>query len=127
MDPSTISLLAQIPLVGIFVWFTLHRDKLAAQERATRDEAWQSLFTGAEESQTKIAEGHVAALREIAREHREAQERIAAEARASEARILEGQAKIRQGNSKIAALLVARMTGMEQQEARAFVRELLTD
>lgn len=120
MDASIISLLAQIPLVGIFVWWSNHQTKLAASERKERDESWQALLVKSDESQTAIAEGHVGALREIARECRARQE-------ATEQRLLDGQAMIRRGNAKVVALLVAQITKMEVKDAKTFVQEILAD
>lgn len=129
IDASIVSLLGQIPLVGIFVGFTLHRDKLAAAERRELVESWQLLLRRSEDSQSKLAEGQVDALREIAQEHREAQDAMAQRQQDSTQQILEGQAIIRRSTAKIIALLVARMisTGTLMAEAKELVRELLQE
>lgn len=116
MDPSTISLLAQFPLLGAFIWWSLHRDKLAAEERAQRDSSWQDILTRAEEYHVRIAENHVDVLKEIAREHRLMEERI-----------LKGQNEIRRDTTKISVLLISRMTNLDPEKARAFVKEVMHD
>jgi hypothetical protein len=39
-----INLLIQIPLVGIFVWFTLERDKRAQANEVERDTQWRDFL-----------------------------------------------------------------------------------
>lgn len=126
-DASTLSLFAQIPLVLIFVLFTLHILKLYAAERKDRDESWQALFTRADDTQTKIAGDVVSAIREFAQEHREGLAAQASEARAAEARLVEGQGHLRRGNAKVAALIVAKMTELDADAAKNLVREILAD
>lgn len=39
-----ISLAAQVPLVGIFVWFTLQQQKLGQDSQAKRDHEWREFL-----------------------------------------------------------------------------------
>lgn len=41
---SVINLLVQVPLVGIFVWFILQRDKQTAESEKRRDEQWRDFL-----------------------------------------------------------------------------------
>lgn len=116
MDASILSVLAQAPLIVIFVWFTLHRDKLSGAERRERDDSWQTLIQRSEDSQAELAKGQLQILHEIAREHRESQERV-----------MEGQAQLRRGVAKVTALIVAQMTGTGTEEAKKLVGEILED
>lgn len=44
IDTPLLSLLAQIPLVGIFVWFVLEMMKRYSQERTERDQQWRDFL-----------------------------------------------------------------------------------
>jgi len=44
MDPNLISLLVQIPLVGIFVWFTLRMSADYRADTNRRDDQWQKFI-----------------------------------------------------------------------------------
>jgi len=45
---SWLSLFIQIPLVGIFIWFTLQLLKLNREERVSRDSEWRSFLANRE-------------------------------------------------------------------------------
>lgn len=44
MPESVINLLVQVPLVGIFVWFILQRDKQTAASEQKRDDQWRDFL-----------------------------------------------------------------------------------
>jgi hypothetical protein len=44
MPESVINLLIQIPLVGIFIWFILERDKRSDVKQLERDEQWREFL-----------------------------------------------------------------------------------
>ncbi len=44
MPESVISLLTQIPLVGIFIWFILERDKRSDAKQVERDNQWREFL-----------------------------------------------------------------------------------
>lgn len=44
MPDSVISLLTQIPLVGIFIWFILERDKRSDAKQVERDNQWREFL-----------------------------------------------------------------------------------
>jgi hypothetical protein len=44
MPETLINLLVQIPLVGIFIWFILERDKRSDTQTATRENQWMNFL-----------------------------------------------------------------------------------
>lgn len=44
MSDSIINLLVQIPLVGMFIWFILQRDKLDDAKQLVREEGWRTFL-----------------------------------------------------------------------------------
>lgn len=65
MVAEVIPLLAQIPLVGIFVWFVLQRDKAQSKRDgdlfatlALRDEGWKE-YLGDLQARTEASNGHL--------------------------------------------------------------------
>ncbi len=51
MEPSLYSLLAQIPLVGIFIWFVLEMMKRYGEERSSRDVQWREFLKDLRDAQ----------------------------------------------------------------------------
>lgn len=51
MDTSLYSLLAQIPLVGIFIWFVLEMMKRYSEERTYRDTQWREFLKDLRDAQ----------------------------------------------------------------------------
>ncbi|MEJ5201560.1 MAG: hypothetical protein WHV66_04940 [Anaerolineales bacterium] len=51
MDTSLYSLLAQIPLVGIFIWFVLEMMKRYGEERTYRDTQWREFLKDLRDAQ----------------------------------------------------------------------------
>lgn len=44
MPESVINLFVQVPLVGIFIWFILQRDKQTAASEERRDQQWREFL-----------------------------------------------------------------------------------
>ena len=44
MEPSWLQLIIQIPIVGVFIWYTLERDKRERDERLKRDGEWRAFL-----------------------------------------------------------------------------------
>jgi hypothetical protein len=44
MPESLVNLLMQIPLVGIFIWFILERDKRSDAQQSTRETQWRDFL-----------------------------------------------------------------------------------
>lgn len=72
-------LFAQVPLVGIFVWFVLERDKRESEARQHRDEQWRGFLTEQRQSTNmalqsladsleRVEEKQVAGLGELAKQ-----------------------------------------------------------
>lgn len=127
MEASTISLLAQIPLVGIFVWFTLRMSTMAAKSLETRDEAWHETLSGVLEkaeqsreltarSQATVTERHIGALQKLTQMMQAASEQLAA-----------GQQRIRRQNARITALLIGHLRDLSPAEADDFVHSVFDD
>lgn len=53
MDSTILSLLAQIPLVGIFVWFVLEMMKRYSAEQTERDNQWRTFLRELREAQDR--------------------------------------------------------------------------
>ena len=78
ISPGLGNLLAQIPLVGVFIWFTLQLLKLqreerdqavakAREERMRRDEEWRSWLTAEQEKGSTALVGLVGETRKSAK------------------------------------------------------------
>jgi|JFJP01.1.fsa_nt_gi hypothetical protein len=59
MPESLANLLIQIPLVGIFVWFILERDKRSDAQQSTRESQWRD-FIKEQREQNNAAIAHLA-------------------------------------------------------------------
>lgn len=79
MDTPLLSLLAQIPLVGIFVWFVLEMMKRYLQERTERDQQWRDFLRELRDAQNaaiarlaeeiKVIACEVSSMREAINRH----------------------------------------------------------
>lgn len=60
MSPEILALVSQFPLLGIFLWFVLHRDKETVKAQQTQNEEWREEFKKLSESwQTNVESRHV--------------------------------------------------------------------
>jgi len=82
------SLIAQVPIVVIFVWFVLEMDKRNAKYAASRDSQWRAFFekivkdnSKDMESVTTVLEKLVTEMQEHREEFRDATTKITAEVR----------------------------------------------
>lgn len=53
MDASLVSLLSQIPLVGIFIWFVLTMMDRYSKERSERDAQWREFLKELRDAQSQ--------------------------------------------------------------------------
>lgn len=68
MESTYISLLIQVPLVGMFIWFTLRQNKDFLDAMEKRDEQWREFLSNHTES-TNQAIGRIAEeVKTLARE-----------------------------------------------------------
>lgn len=117
MPPEGYNLLAQLPVVGIFMLYMLYTRKLEAQERADRDEAWRNSLEANREAVGKVLDGLAAAVEKLAESNKE-----------SAAQLARNQERMHRMLGKIAALNLVQLGSADDTEkARQIIRDLLEE
>ncbi len=68
MDPTLVSFLSQLPVVGIFVWFCLRLIKDARTERTDRDAKWRAFFKEERDRRTQNMDKGLTKLEALTKE-----------------------------------------------------------
>ncbi len=70
LSPEILNLIIQLPIVGLFVWYTLQSQKQNAEANATRDAEWRKFLQEQQdrynETLSEIVEKNNASLTEVA-------------------------------------------------------------